>query len=897
MKKYNTHSCVFKMKNIAAIFLFFIVCSVASFAQPLVANAGTSSTICQGSAITIGGSPTASYGSPPYTYSWSPATGLSATTIANPTASPTSTVTYTVTVTDAVSSTSFSTVTITVNPLPTVTVNSPTICQGSSAVLTAAGATTYSWSPPTGLSTTSGSSPTANPTVTTTYTVAGTSSGGCTATATSTVTVNPIPAAPAASSNSPVCDGSTLNLSASFATGATYSWTGPSGFSSTLQNPTISTVSSANAGVYSVTKTLAGCTSPAATVNVTVNPNPTVNAGADITVCFGSPVTFTATAPGAISYSWNFGDGGSATVLNPSYTYGTAGLYSATLTVTGSTGCTASDAVLVTNSQPVLTTTSLMNASCNGICDGSATVSASGGSGSYIYNWTPSVSTLPTASSLCAGSYTVTTTDGAGCTGSMILSITQPTAISLSSSSTPITCFGGCDATASVTATGGTPSYTYLWTPVGVTTAFVSGLCAGSYTVTVTDANGCNSSDIVTLTNPTTISVVTSLPDTICIGSSSVIYATAIGGSSPYIYSWFDGVTNFSTTDTNIVSPLVNTLYTATITDANGCSGNGSTSVVIGNNADIDGHITYSGGTLTSGTNIAFLFQYTSGFIGFDTVQSTPVDASGNYHFASIYPGDYLVKVFPDTMVYPGMVPTYYGDVYLWDSASVITHDCFATTIADILMVEGVTGVGPGMISGHIGEGAGFGRTPGDPVPGIDIKLGRNPGGQLVTSTQTDSNGDYAFTNLPLNSAGEYYTIYVDIPGLERDSTYNVTITSTNTDFPNLNYTADSSSVYPDQTSVGIHSGSVSQNDIKLYPNPAKDQVVIEYSTGSDSHVSLSIYNIIGLKIAQIDNKKQLAGTYKLNLNIANYNLSSGVYLVIFEMEGTKKTQRLVITE
>ncbi|MBI2281023.1 MAG: PKD domain-containing protein [Bacteroidetes bacterium] len=159
---------------------------VTVFANPTV-NVGPDQSICLGSATTL----SASGG---IAYNWSPATGLSSTTVSNPSASPTSTTTYTVTGTDANGCTANDMVTITVFPLPSVNAGvDQTICLGTPVGLSASGAVTYIWSPATTLSSNTVANPTASPTTTTTYTVTGTDANGCTANAMVTVTVNPLP--------------------------------------------------------------------------------------------------------------------------------------------------------------------------------------------------------------------------------------------------------------------------------------------------------------------------------------------------------------------------------------------------------------------------------------------------------------------------------------------------------------------------------------------------------------------------------------------------------------------------------------------------------------------------------------------------------------------------------
>lgn len=158
--------------------------------------------------------------------------------------------------------------TVIVNPLPTVVANatSTILCEGEDVTLTGGGATSYIWD--NGVIDGVAFSATA----TTTYTVTGTDANGCENTDQITISVNPLPAIPTASSNSPVCAGSDIQLSTATVSGATYSWTGPNGFISTNQNPTISGSWTGNSGTYSVTVTVDGCTSAAGSTDVVVDP-------------------------------------------------------------------------------------------------------------------------------------------------------------------------------------------------------------------------------------------------------------------------------------------------------------------------------------------------------------------------------------------------------------------------------------------------------------------------------------------------------------------------------------------------------------------------------------------------------------------------------------------------
>ncbi|WP_291082899.1 reprolysin-like metallopeptidase [Flavobacterium sp. BFFFF1] len=217
----------------------------------------------------------------------------------------------------------------------------------------------------------------------------------------------------------------------------------------------------------------------------------------------------------------------------------------------------------------VSNTSSQTNVSCFGGTDGSATVAASGGTAPYTYSWSPSGGTAATASALSAGTYTCTITDASGCTKDQSFTITQPTAaISNTTAQTNVSCFGGTDGSATVVASGGTPGYTYLWSPSGGTAASATGLAAGTYTVRITDTKGCFKDQSFTITQPAVLSNTFSQTTISCFGETDAT-ATVIasGGSGVYSYSWSPTGGN-SATATNLAPGS----YTCTITDSNGCS-------------------------------------------------------------------------------------------------------------------------------------------------------------------------------------------------------------------------------------------------------------------------------------------------------------------------------------
>jgi hypothetical protein len=296
-----------------------------------------------------------------------------------------------------------------------------------------------------------------------------------------------------ASSNSEVCAGDTLKFFAPTSTNATYAWSGPLGFTSTLQNPIIPISTVANTGTYTVTIAYAG--SPACAsifpVNVVVNalPTPTIVKSNDLT-CASPTATLTASPASGVTYAWSGGGTGQTKIVNAAGTY--------TVTVTDiAKGCKASANITVTSTGLPIVTISETDASCTAnddkiLAGGSATLTASGGltylwsngAATAVTNVTPSVSTT----------YTVTVTGAGGCTATLSKTITvSPVASITVSGSTTI----NIGASRTLTAVGGG---TYLWNTGATSNAItVSPTTSTTYSVQVTSADGCFSSTSVAI--------------------------------------------------------------------------------------------------------------------------------------------------------------------------------------------------------------------------------------------------------------------------------------------------------------------------------------------------------------------------------------------------------------
>ena len=534
---------------------------------PLVLTATGSSTniTCNGNnngtaSVTAGG------GTIGYSYNWtgSPTTGQGTSAISNLTPG-----TYVVTVTDANGCTATYSATIT-EPVVLGLTGSQTnascggVCDGT-ATATVSGGTapyTYVWSH--GPTTTT---PALTDVVSTLcaggYTVTVTDVNGCTKSQTYTITQPAVLTASITSTNVACSGGSTGAAIVAIGGGTaafSINWT-----PGILVGNGTTTITNLIAGTYSVQITDANFCTVTSSVIIT-EPLPLVAAavGTDITcngLCNGSITSTPTGGTGPYTYSW--APGGLTTQTISALCAGTY-----TVTVTDFRLCTSTQAITINEPSAIVNAMSGTNLSCNGVCDGTATVSASGGTSPYTYSWAPGGLTTPTISGLCIGTYTVTTTDFRGCTKTGTVTITQPNVLSIAASATVISCNGDCTSTISTIVAGGTPPYTYLWVPGGQTTASLTNQCAGSYTVTVTGLNGCTASTTLTVTQPTAVNLNSNATDVSCFGNcNGSLAAIAGGGTVPYTYLWSPG----GQTTSSLVNQCAGT-YTLTVTDFNGCT-------------------------------------------------------------------------------------------------------------------------------------------------------------------------------------------------------------------------------------------------------------------------------------------------------------------------------------
>jgi len=418
-------------------------------------------------------------------------------------------------------------------------------------------------------------SPVINNMATTIYTFTPTA-GECANEADLTITVNPNPT-PSATNTGSVCAGESVSLNALPDGMSSYSWSGPAGFSSSIQSPVINTDSTGiNDGIYTLLVTDSnGCTAEA-TTELIVHLNPTISTNLSDPLCFEScDGEIEINAQGAANPIEYFIDGGVSGQSSSVFSNLCAGNYSAMIQV--GNGCVSNtlDIELINPELLELTIVSIENQNCQ--TPGSAEVNANGGTPPYNYNWPSNASGVNQgyAGNLTAGNYTVTVFDDNGCEAQVIFDVeSEGELVAEAIIESHVSCRGASDGSIRVSVSVGTPDYTINWGAdsevVSSNTYLIDNLSGGYYTITITDNNGCfevfshqiDEPDRVLGANVTKENVA-------CYGANDgEIHAFPHGGVTPYTFEWsMENVISHQSSLTGISEGF----YHLEIHDANGC--------------------------------------------------------------------------------------------------------------------------------------------------------------------------------------------------------------------------------------------------------------------------------------------------------------------------------------
>ena len=526
-------------------------------ALPIV-TATSNSPLCAGETLNLNET-----GGNASNWSWT-GNGLTSS-IQNPTQVPTASGTYKVIGTDANNCVDSTTIAVTVNALPIVTAtsNSP-LCAGETLNLNETGGNASNWSWTGNGLTSTIQNPTQIPTASGTYKVIGTDANNCVDSTTIAIVVNSLPTI-TATSNSPICNGETLNLNETGGNASTWSWTG-NGLTSTIQNPTQVPTAS---GTYKVIGTDANNCVDSTTIAVVVNSLPTITATSNSPICNGETLNLNETGGNATTWSWT-GNGLTSSIQNPAQVPTASGTYK--VIGTDANNCVDSTTIaVIVNSLPTITATSN-----SPICSGETLNLNETGGNASTWSWTGNglTSTLqnPTQIPTASGTYKVIGTDANNCVDSTTIAVIVNALPTITATSNSPLCAGE---TLNLNETGGSAS-TWSWTGNGLTSSIQNPTqvptASGTYKVIGTDGNNCvDSTTIAVIVNALPIVTATVTDTFIC--ENEDLNLTETGGNA---ISWdWSGPNSYSN---NIQNPVVTAgnvaqgMYQIQGTDANNCS-------------------------------------------------------------------------------------------------------------------------------------------------------------------------------------------------------------------------------------------------------------------------------------------------------------------------------------
>ncbi|HEY8402899.1 MAG TPA: LamG-like jellyroll fold domain-containing protein [Cytophagaceae bacterium] len=770
------------------------------------------------------------------TYSWSGPDGFISTD-QNPVingAGTSASGSYTITVTlNGCSKQASTNVTVSAPPsVPTAGNNGP-ICEGEDLHLTAAtiAGATYSWTGPNGFT-----SNTQNPSIlgTTTVAASGTytvtaSISGCSNQSSTVVTVNPSPAIPTAGNNGPICEGEALNLTAATVSGVTYVWTGPNGFTGSVQNPSISSASSAASGTYTVTATIGTCSKQSST-NVTVNAVPVAIAGSNSPVCSGNPLNLTATTVSGASYFWSGPNGFSSDIQNPSIVSpatSATGTYTLTVTVGN---CSSQDDITVT----VNPTPSIPTATNNGpVCEGEDLQLAAAAVTGATYSWsgpngfTSSVQnpTVSAATTNANGVYTVIATIGNCTNESSTNAIVSAPPVADAGADISV-CDGATLNLSANTISGATYSWSgpnnFISDVEDPSIASVTALAGGVYTVTIS-IGSCSDQDEVNVTvNPIPASPIAGSNSPVCLNDDIELTASTVADAT---YSW-TGPGGFSSMSQN---PIITE---ASFMDA------GTYSVKV---------------TVNGCTSLAATTE-----VSVNTISTVSANNNGPYCEGE------TINLSASTVA---------GATYSWTGPGGFTSNLQNPSIADI----DASSAGVYTVTVSLGSCSKQNTT--------SVTVNSGPAKPTITLAQfpTRLRSSSLFDN-QWNKDGEpMFGEYSQFLLLKDPGVYTVTVTGTN------GCTTTSDPYYYGVTST-YYVNSI--GTIEAYPNPSDGWFNITAENIQAQFISLKIQNAHGLEMGS-ENFEVSNGSLNERLNIQH--LAKGVYYLHFETGTSTKVLKVVV--
>ncbi len=750
-------------------------------------------------------------------------------------------------------------VVVNTNPIPAIT-GITTACAGSCVTLTAGTWMTYLWTNSDSTSITSICS-TGNNCVTVTDT------NGCIGSVCVDVTIydNPIPIITGITS---ACSGSCVTLDAG--SWATYMWTNGD------MTPITSVCSTGN-NCVTVTDANGCIGTTCITVTINTNPAPTITANGPTTFCNGDSVGLDAGA--YTSFLWNTGSTDEITTAYGSQPY--------CVTVTDTNGCIGSDCIFITVDAIPTATISGPSTICNG---SSATLNAGGGT-SYLWS---SGETTQGISTTTSGTYCVTVSSGFGCTAAtcQLLTVLAPVVPVITSNSSTTFCQGD-----SVTLDAGVYA-SYLWSN-GSTMESIAVMTSNTYSVTVTDVNGCMGSavQLVTVSANAIPTILTNGPTMFCQGGSVTLDAGAFAS-----YIWSNGSTMES------INAMSSATYTVTVTNAQGCTGTASQMVTVVppiTGLAITGPASACAGgsvTLTTGAYSSYLWSNGA------TTQSISAMTTGIYYLTVSNIGNCTAVAHRSVTILSAPVPNIFGfglatlcgggsatltvgqsfAAYSWNTSAVtqgITINSAGTYSVTVTSTNGCTGTGMIVTSGcNIPANAATPTTAItattamanwiQPVCYYNYTIRRSVHNTNVWTSFTFSpNNHYTFSGLTHNTAYDWQ--------IQTNCNASATVNS------------GFSVIQTFTTAPRLEGGDEqSISTFTIYPNPANESATIAFSSANEGSYAIILYNIIG-SIARTETGNAGIGenTHVMNLN----GIAKGIYIAELRMGDTSSKVKLIV--
>lgn len=432
-----------------------------------------------------------------------------------------------------------------------------------------------------------------------------------------------------------------------------------------------------------------------------------------------------------------------------------------------------------------------------------------------------------------------------------------------------------------------------------------SSVVNGSHTLSLIAFGGTQSD---TLNVPFTIYLpVVSLTGTTTPVCQNTIYnytASVSGGVGALSFNWLfsPGISVVSSTGSiGSFSVATGGNYTVNlqVTDAQGCLGPITPFTFTSTPAKAISGVASTTAAPVAG-EIVTLYRYEPVLTKFDSITSQTTDAAGGYTFTNAPAYTYLLKCDPANN--STLQVTYSPSALNWKTASILTHGCSNNTTQNINVIELANiGTGSGSLSGKIVEGVGYGNkgnqtmVPGNPIKGVVVKGGKNPGGEIFTQSRTNAAGQYTLQGMPLNGLGEEYFILVDIPGLDTNNTYHKVLDAANPSYGNLDFFVDSAKINPTGI-VGIKEVIINNNRMLVYPNPTNGNINIEISLNQSSLVKIDVMDLFG-RIVQNIVPQDRFNDRELKVNSTLSGIKPGVYFINVKIDDANRTTKIIVTE